>query len=66
MLKDVTNEVFLAALRTATEIVEELDIKEVDSSIMHFDEETKRFILSQKLAREIIATMNEHIDEEGG
>ena len=53
-MKDVTNKSYLAVLRTATEIVEELTLEQVNSSIDNFDEDTKRSILSQKLAMEML------------
>ena len=53
---EVTNEVYLYCVRTAAGIVEELTLEQVDSSIMHFDEQTKRSILSQKLAKEMFDT----------
>lgn len=53
---EVTNEIYLNCVRTAASIVEELTMEQVDSSIMHFDEQTKRAVLSQKLAKEMFDT----------
>lgn len=53
---EVTNEIYLNCVRTATSIVEELTMEQVNSSIMHFDEQTKRAVLSQKLAKEMFDT----------
>lgn len=65
-MTEVTNEVYLGCVRTATEIVEELTIEQVDSSIMHFDEKTKRAILSQKLAKEMFDTISEPKEDTKG
>lgn len=53
---EVTNEIYLNCVRTAASIVEELTMEQVNSSIMHFDEQTKRAVLSQKLAKEMFDT----------
>lgn len=63
---DVTNEVYLHCVRTAAGIVEELTLEQVDSSIMHFDEQTKRSILAQKLAKEMFDTACEAKPTEEG
>ena len=63
---DVTNEVYLHCVRTAASIVEELTLEQVDSSIMHFDEQTKRSILAQKLAKEMFDTACEAKPTEEG
>ena len=55
-MQEITNELYLHCVRTATEIVEELTLEQVDSSIKHFDEKTKRSILAQKLAKEMFDT----------
>lgn len=51
-MQEVTNELYLHCIRIATEMVEELSIDQVDSLIKAFDEDTKRSILSQKVAKE--------------
>ena len=53
---EVTNEIYLNCVRTAASIVEELTMEQVDSSIKHFDEQTKRAVLAQKLAKEMFDT----------
>lgn len=63
---DVTNEVYLNCVRTAAGIVEELTLEQVDSSIKHFDEQTKRSILAQKLAKEMFETACEAKPTEEG
>ena len=63
---DVTNEVYLNCVRTAAGIVEELTLEQVDSSIKHFDEQTKRSILAQKLAKEMFDTACEAKPKEEG
>ena len=63
---DVTNEVYLNCIRTAAGIVEELTLEQVDSSIKHFDEQTKRSILAQKLAKEMFDTACEAKPKEEG
>lgn len=63
---EVTNELYLGFIRTAAEIVEGLTIEQVDSSIKHFDEQTKRSILSQKLAKEMFDTACEAKPKEEG
>ena len=55
-MTEITNEIYLNCVRTAASIVEELTMEQVDSSIMHFDEQTKRAVLSQKLAKEMFDT----------
>jgi len=55
-LTEITNELYLNCVRTAAGIVEELTLEQVDSSIKHFDEQTKRSILAQKLAKEMFDT----------
>ena len=52
-MQEITNELYLKCIRIAVEIVEGLDIKKVESSIMHFSEKEKRAILSQKLAKQV-------------
>lgn len=51
-------------VRTASEIVSFLSIEEVNASIMKFDETTKRSILSQKLAFEMVGVLAEEGKEE--
>jgi hypothetical protein len=51
-------------VRTASEIVASLSIEEVNSSIMKFDETTKRSILSQKLAFEMVGVLAEEGKED--
>ena len=63
---DVTNELYLTGVRTAAGIVEELTLEQVDSSIKHFDEQTKRSVLAQKLANEMFDTACEAKPEEKG
>ncbi len=63
---EVTNELYLGFMRTAAEIVEGLTIEQVDSSIKHFDEQTKRSILTQKLAKEMMETTAEAKPKEEG
>lgn len=65
-MTEITNEVYLNCVRTAASIVEELTLEQVDSSIMHFDEQTKRSILSQKLAKEMFDTACEAKPKEEG
>jgi hypothetical protein len=55
-MEEITNELYLSCVRTATEIVAELTLEQVNASINHFDEDTKRSILSQKLAKEMFDT----------
>lgn len=55
-MTEITNEIYLNCVRTAASIVEELTMEQVNSSIMHFDEQTKRAVLSQKLAKEMFDT----------
>lgn len=62
-MKEVTDELYLNAIRTSAEIVEELAIEQVNSSIMKFDEVTKRAILSQKLAKEMMDTIAENVKD---
>lgn len=66
-MQEVTNEVYIRCMRIAVEIVEGLELKEVESSIMHFTEQEKRAILSQKLAKEVFdnLTNTENLKEEG-
>lgn len=66
-MQEVTNEVYIHCMRIAVEIVEGLELKEVESSIMHFTEQEKRAILSQKLAKEVFdnLTNTENLKEEG-
>ena len=70
-MQEITNEVYLQCVRTATAIVEECSLDQVNSSIMKFDESTKRSILSQKLAKEIFdgftdaKTVEKELTEEG-
>lgn len=52
-MQEITNELYLRCIRAAVGVVEGLELKEVESSIMHFSEQEKRAILSQKLAKEI-------------
>ena len=52
-MQEITNEVYLRCVRAAVEVVEGLKLKDVESSIMHFSEQEKRAVLSQKLAKEI-------------
>lgn len=63
---DVTNELYLNCVRTAAGIVEELTLEQVDSSIKHFDEQTKRSVLAQKLAKEMFGTVCEAKPTEEG
>ena len=63
---EVTNELYLNCVRTAAGIVEELTLEQVDSSIKHFDEQTKRSILAQKLAKEMFETACEGKPKEEG
>lgn len=65
-MTEVTNELYLNCVRTAAGIVEELTLEQVDSSIMHFDEQTKRSVLAQKLAKEMFDTACEAKPEEKG
>lgn len=65
-MTEVTNELYLSCVRTAAGIVEELTLEQVDSSIKHFDEQTKRSILSQKLAKEMFDTACESKPTEEG
>lgn len=51
-------------VQTASEIVAALSIEEVNSSIMKFDETTKRSILSQKLAFEMVGVLAEEGKED--
>ena len=46
--------------------MEELTLEQVDSSIMHFDEQTKRSVLTQKLAKEMFDTACEAKPTEEG
>lgn len=66
-MQEVTNEVYIRCMRIAVEIVEGLELKEVESSIMHFTEQEKRAILSQKLTKEVFdnLTNTENLKEEG-
>ena len=66
-MQEVTNEVYIRCMRIAVEVVEGLELKEVESSIMHFTEQEKRAILSQKLAKEVFdnLTNTENLKEEG-
>lgn len=66
-MQEVTNEVYIHCMRIAVEVVEGLKLKEVESSIMHFTEQEKRAILSQKLAKEVFdsLTNTENLKEEG-
>lgn len=65
-MREITNEVYLHCVRTAAAIVEGCTLEQVDSSIMHFDEQTKRSILSQKLAKDMFDEMaNAKPKEEG-
>lgn len=66
-MQEVTNEVYIRCMRIAVEIVEGLELKEVESSIMHFTEQEKRAILSQKLAKEVFDGLanTENLKEEG-
>lgn len=57
-MQEVTNEVYLRCMRAAVEVVEGLKLKEVESSIMHFSEQEKRAVLSQKLAKEIFDNLS--------
>lgn len=52
-MTEVTNELYLNCVRTAAAIVGECTLEQVNSSIMKFDEETKRVILTQKLAKDM-------------
>lgn len=63
---EVTNELYLSCVRTAAGIVEELTLEQVDSSIKHFDEQTKRSVLAQKLAKEMFDTACESKPTEEG
>ena len=63
---EVTNELYLGFIRTAAEIVEGLTLEQVDSSIKHFDEQTKRSVLAQKLAKEMFDTACEAKPKEEG
>lgn len=65
-MEEITNELYLNCVRTATEIVAELTIEQVNASINHFDEDTKRAILSQKLAKEMFDTACEAKPTEEG
>lgn len=67
-MQEVTNEVYLKCMRAAVMVVEGLKIKEVESSIMHFTEQEKRAILSQKLAKEIFdsLTNTDNLNKEEG
>lgn len=65
-MKEITNEVYLNCVRTATEIVSGLSIEQVNSSINHFDEDTKRAILSQKLAKDMFDELGNMKPKEGG
>ena len=65
-MTEITNELYLGFMRTAAEIVEGLTIEQVDSSIKHFDEQTKRSILTQKLAKEMMETATEAKPKEEG
>lgn len=64
---EVTNQVYINCMRVAVGVVEGLELKEVESSIMHFTEQEKRAILSQKLAKEVFdsLTNTENLKEEG-
>lgn len=66
-MQEVTNEVYIRCMRIAVEVVEALELKEVESSIMHFTEQEKRAILSQKLTKEVFnsLTNTENLKEEG-
>lgn len=66
-MQEVTNEVYIRCMRIAVEVVEGLELKDVESSIMHFTEQEKRAILSQKLAKEVFdnLTNTENLKEEG-
>lgn len=55
-MQEITNELYLNCVRTATEIVSELTLEQVDASINHFSEDDKRAVLSQKLAKEMFDT----------
>lgn len=65
-MTEVTNELYLNCVRTAAGIVEGLTLEQVDSSIKHFDEQTKRSILAQKLAKEMFDIACEAKPEEKG
>lgn len=65
-MEEITNELYLSCVRTATEIVAELTLEQVNSSINHFDEDTKRAVLSQKLAKEMFDTTCESKHTEEG
>ena len=66
-MQEVTNQVYINCIRVAAEVVEGLELKEVESSIMHFTEQEKRAILSQKLAKEVFDSLTdtENLKEEG-
>ena len=65
-MQEITNEVYLHCVRTAAEIVAGLTLEQVNASINHFDEDTKRAILSQKLAKEMFDTACESKPTEEG
>ena len=64
-VQEITNELYLKCIRTATEIVEALELKDVNSSIMHFTEEEKRAVLSQKLAGEMFKNFTDKNSVDG-
>ena len=65
-MEEITNELYLSCVRTAAEIVAGLTLEQVNASINHFDEDTKRAILSQKLAKEMFDTACESKPTEEG
>lgn len=65
-MEEITNELYLSCVRTATEIVADLTLEQVNASINHFDEDTKRAVLSQKLAKEMFDTACESKPTEEG
>ena len=66
-MQEITNEVYIQCMRIAAEVVEGLDLKEVESSIMKLTEQEKRAILSQKLAKVVFDSLTdtENLKEEG-
>lgn len=65
-MQEITNEVYLHCVRTATAIVEECTLEQVNSSIMKFDEDTKRAILAQKLAKDMFNELGNMKPKEDG
>lgn len=64
-IEEVTDRLYLDAVRMATELVEPLDEKHVNHSLTELDINTKKAILSQYLAKAVILPGLSDSKEEG-